>query len=807
MNNLKSYTEYAVTTPTTDFVIGFDFNYGTDAVNVTVDDVPATEAGYSVIYLNSTTMRLNPAVPSGVVRLQRETDIDVPDNQFTAGAKFIASNMDENFTQLRHAQQEVRDGFEKLSDDTYEIIDTLQVVGQAAQDAADAAEQAAQTANDAAAQVNDKVSYSDLDNAVEDAVAPVLEHVALPFKASKSYALYERVQLANGGIVKSNVSDNTVDPNVNMTGWLPDEHVFRVKSYGAKGSTANNEVDDGDAIIAAIQACSDAGGGEVFFDPLPSGMYYASTLRSQLTNINNVKINGNKQKLKTIDPKIKTKGNRSPFHIDIGDNIEVFGFVFDGRYTDYTTSTSRVDNHNFAGRTLTNLKIYHNVFMDCGYPTTSSSDEAGDSIYIIRNSHDIDIFENIFINPARWSVSFQYNTADLGGIKVRNNFQYITRANKSLGFIDLEFSSSALATQVSDILIEDNTTYFSGYIAMSNASFKDVVIRNNTMKGYTYGANRVYKSTDYPYGFGLLIAPDTGRLPIENIEISDNTFDSVNKQNLEVLFASKGLKVKGNKFYTQPDAPTTCGFTKGIVIENATDLDVSDNSILGTANQSSTVTLSITNSTGFVYDNVAKHAVSNAPTVFSSVEGGELCVYSNYLSSQNSTFQFNLSGSGVLFWDNTTPQGTSGRISSGATVKFYGKNNTKLNSNYNSQISTKFFTGQGDLSIAYASSAPTAGSWKVGDIVYNTTPSNGGVLGWSCVSATGSGTWMPFGVLGVQKLTTANLQNAAHTANTTNKFAGKSVINSTDKKLYYADGSAPTDAWVSADGATTITPV
>lgn len=109
MNNLKSYTEYAVTAPTTDFVIGFDFNYGTDAVNVTVDDVPASEGGYSVIYLNSTTMRLSPAVPTGVVRLQRETDIDVPDNQFTAGAKFTASNMDENFKQLCHAQQEVRD--------------------------------------------------------------------------------------------------------------------------------------------------------------------------------------------------------------------------------------------------------------------------------------------------------------------------------------------------------------------------------------------------------------------------------------------------------------------------------------------------------------------------------------------------------------------------------------------------------------------------------------------------------------------------------------------------------------------------
>ncbi|WP_441373563.1 hypothetical protein [Acinetobacter lwoffii] len=581
---------------------------------------------------------------------------------------------------------------------------------------------------------------------------------------------------------------------------------FSVKAYGATGSVVGAEVDDGDAIIAAIQACSDAGGGEVFFDPLPSGMYYASTLRSQLTNINNVKINGNKQKLYTINPEITAKGSRSPFYINTGDNLEVFGFYFDGRYEDYVSKSKRINSHNFAGEHLSNVKIYHNVFASCGYPN-DTTDEAGDSIYIIRNSHDIDIFENIFINPARWSVSFQYNTADLGGIKIRNNFQYITRPNKSLGFIDLEFSSSALATQVSDILIEDNTAYFSGYIAMSNASFKDVTIRNNKLKGYTYGANRVYKSTDYPYGFGMLIQPDAGRLPLENIEILDNTFDSVNKNNIEITFQSKNMVISGNKIYTQPDAPATCGFSKGIAISTAIDVEVSGNSILGTANQASVISLSVTNSTGSVHDNVAKHAVATSPTSFSAAASGELCVYDNYLETQNPTFQFSIGGDGVLFWGNTTPTGTSGRISSGAVVKFYGKNNTKLNADYNSQIINKFFAGQGDLSIAYASSAPVTGTWKVGDIVYNTTPSNGGVLGWSCVNASGSGTWIPFGVLGVQKLTTANLQSATHAANTTNKFAGKSVINSTDKKLYYADGSAPTDVWLSVDGATTINPV
>lgn len=117
MNELKSYTEYAVSTPTADFVIGFDFNYGEDAVNVTVDDVPATTAGYTVVYLNETTIRLSPSVPSGVVRLQRETDIDQSDHTYRAGAKFIAQTIDENFEQIRYAQQEVRDGFSKLKDD------------------------------------------------------------------------------------------------------------------------------------------------------------------------------------------------------------------------------------------------------------------------------------------------------------------------------------------------------------------------------------------------------------------------------------------------------------------------------------------------------------------------------------------------------------------------------------------------------------------------------------------------------------------------------------------------------------------
>ena len=52
------------------------------------------------------------------------------------------------------------------------------------------------------------------------AVQKIADYTALPFRRGKRYALYERVRLANGEIVKSNVSNNTVNPNVDMTSWI-----------------------------------------------------------------------------------------------------------------------------------------------------------------------------------------------------------------------------------------------------------------------------------------------------------------------------------------------------------------------------------------------------------------------------------------------------------------------------------------------------------------------------------------------------------------------------------------------------------
>lgn len=135
INELKSYTEYNVSTPTSVFTIGFQYEYNVDKINVHVDGIEATAAGYTVQHDSQGTVTLVPAVPTGVVRVFRETDIDTSAHTFSAGAKFTAGNMDEGFKQLRHAQQEVRDRTTR----TVEQFTTLNTNATAALNAANTA--------------------------------------------------------------------------------------------------------------------------------------------------------------------------------------------------------------------------------------------------------------------------------------------------------------------------------------------------------------------------------------------------------------------------------------------------------------------------------------------------------------------------------------------------------------------------------------------------------------------------------------------------------------------------------------------
>ena len=55
----------------------------------------------------------------------------------------------------------------------------------------------------------------------------------------------------------------------------------------------------------------------------------------------------------------------------------------------------------------------------------------------------------------------------------------------------------------------------------------------------------------------------------------------------------------------------------------------------------------------------------------------------------------------------------------------------------------------------------------------------------------------------MQLETAANIGDATNAINTVNKIAGRTVIDSTNDKVYYASGTAATDPWQAFDkGAT-----
>lgn len=220
MNEKQSYTEYNVIVPTQDFIITFeDYNSNNrDAINVTVDGVPATTAGFTVLRISATVIRLTPAVESGsVVRLQRETDIDNTFYQFTAGAIFTAGNVDKNFQQVLHSQQEVRDGFIKLVNYVDPLANGLEQALQTASNAAEAARAASEAAS--AASEAAQIAAATAETASARSKYMLNYYDPAYVLGGASYPINSRLTLANGDVVISTIPNNTNNPDVDMTGW------------------------------------------------------------------------------------------------------------------------------------------------------------------------------------------------------------------------------------------------------------------------------------------------------------------------------------------------------------------------------------------------------------------------------------------------------------------------------------------------------------------------------------------------------------------------------------------------------------
>jgi polygalacturonase len=90
-----------------------------------------------------------------------------------------------------------------------------------------------------------------------------------------------------------------------------------------------------------------------------------------------------------------------------------------------------------------------------------------------------------------------------------------------------------------------------------------------------------------------------------------------------------------------------------------------------------------------------------------------------------------------------------------------------------------------------------------GDICWHADPENR-FLGWVCTSAGAPGTWS---IIGAQQTASAtSIANIGNAINTTDKFAGKLVWDTTNNRMVRANGATAADVWHVIDGSATVTP-
>lgn len=349
INNKRSYTEYTVTRPTTDFAIGFDdfAEGGKDSILVTLNGVLVESLGYATTRKNASTVRITPAITVGTVRLTRETDIDEPFHKFTAGALFSAKSIDENFAQIRHSQQETSDGFTFLEFNANSVF-------QEASRATVAANTAVSTANTAAT--------------VATSMNTTLESKLTNIKQYATDVVNDAINntAVEGGVLADTFVTATKKTSTAVARSMRDVNgdVVSVLDFYDPIATPNNHTA---AFNNAITYVSSLGGGTV---DVPDGLFYINPA----TGINmksNVEIRGSMNS--RIECLAHNLTNYGIFNIKGVENIRISSLKLNGR-RDLNSATGGEWGMGFDIRSAKNVSIKDLYIENCW----------GDGIYISR---------------------------------------------------------------------------------------------------------------------------------------------------------------------------------------------------------------------------------------------------------------------------------------------------------------------------------------------------------------------------------------------------------------------------------------
>jgi hypothetical protein len=102
--------------------------------------------------------------------------------------------------------------------------------------------------------------------------------------------------------------------------------------------------------------------------------------------------------------------------------------------------------------------------------------------------------------------------------------------------------------------------------------------------------------------------------------------------------------------------------------------------------------------------------------------------------------------------------------------------------------------------------APTSKTFAQGDLVENIAPALGGIRDWLNTAGGSPGTFAIASQVGFPEETATNIADVSHAINTANKFAGKTVWDSTNTRMMRARDATAAGVWDVIDGSASVTP-
>lgn len=400
----------------------------------------------------------------------------------------------------------------------------------------------------------------------------------------------------------------------------------------------------------------------------------------------------------------------------------------------------------------------------------------------------------------------------------------------------LDFHSNVQYATVSNLLSKNGITLSGIDITVTNCittgrsyyPFLFLAIRNaeNTLNvnGLTITNNSIYSS----FGFSSAGNGSTYRVSAGNVTVNNVTANSlVSMSGSTAAFMFAGSLLNNISYKT---------------------INVSNVSISSTIEQPSS-----TYAVGFATNSstINEDAVINISNLFTNFRarcflmgsgniGAVVNIENSYMKSYfsgstnyNSRFgiaTYKISNTVFDGLNNSFVEGTGGSMSftgcnfmNMTTNCFYGTNLTYIGMNnctknnsanmfYQGGTSPQLIdatTSSNNVRNITKSAAPTAGTWAVGDITYNTSPAVGSNVGWICTTAGTPGTWTQFGIIynSLEASVTYNppslatLTQATNPMTVTNAVVGDYVTCSFSNSL----GGVTLTGYVSSSG--TVTPV